>query len=64
MEATHDPHYDPHYRTSRKTVAVAILALMIAVGALTTRTVHIVTAPAIASGLTLAQTATGPFKSL
>jgi hypothetical protein len=32
--------------SSRKTVAVAILALMIAVGALTTRTVHIVTAPA------------------
>lgn len=40
--------------SGRKTIA----ALIIVAGALTTRTTHFVTAPAIASGLTLANVTT------
>ncbi len=50
--------------SSRKTIAVAIVALAIVVSALAVSTVNAVTAPIYVSGLTLAKNAAHSFKAL
>jgi hypothetical protein len=50
--------------SSRKTIAVAFVALAITLGALTISTLHAVTAPAYASGLSLARNSTNFIKAL
>ncbi|MBV8790629.1 MAG: hypothetical protein JO205_05405 [Pseudolabrys sp.] len=48
--------------SSRKTIVVAVVALVLAIGALTISTVNAVTAPIYATGLTLAKAKT--FKAI
>ncbi len=50
--------------SSRKTIAVAVVALAITLGALTISTLHAITAPAYTSGLSLARNSTNFIKPL